>query len=209
MSETVTIEELNKFYNTLLDKYKYDNNKLQLKKEQILLTNVEYPINKCYVKKSNIHGNGLYAKVSLKKREIITFYPCHVLKLIPQKNRSEKHKAGFIFSKLIDNDYQKKIMDNREYYYGYSVDVNDTYSIIGLPEISNDPSHLGHFSNDGARGHTPKDKNIYDNVTMIKSNAGFEIICDCQVAVIAIKDINVDEEILTIYGHDYWLSSRK
>ena len=31
MSETVTIEELNKFYNTLLDKYKYDNNKLQLK----------------------------------------------------------------------------------------------------------------------------------------------------------------------------------
>jgi hypothetical protein len=106
----------------------------------------------------------------------------------------------------MNKELSKLYENNKDYYDCYAYDINDSYSIIGFPEINVNPSYLGHICNDGARGHSEKDKDIYNTVTSIKSNARFKIICDCIVAVVAVKDINIDEEILVPYTHGYWMS---
>jgi hypothetical protein len=43
-------------------------------------------------------------------------------------------------------------------------------------------------------------------ISILKSNACFRNICDCMMAVIALRDISINEEILVTYGHGYWLT---
>jgi SET domain-containing protein len=179
------------------------------KKEDLLKMKLGLNLNKVHVKESKIHGNGLFASKDIKSGEIITFYPGDILVYYPDKNRDKiNNVVGYIFSEeLKDNkELNAAFNNNKKYYKDYQLVVNETYSIIGVPEINDNPMYLGHICNDGARGHTEKDKQIYEKVSVIKSNAYFKNICDCMMAVIAIKDIKKDDEILVTYGHGYWLS---
>lgn len=197
----VTVNELTTFYTKTLKTF--PNDQIQYRKEQMMSNKIPINIDKSYVKESKIHGNGLFAKVNIKEGEIITFYPCDVLAFYPDKNKSKDgHKVGLICSEELSNKYKSNI----NHYKCYAYDVNDSYSIIGFPEINDNPSYLGHICNDGARGHSEKDKDIYNTVTSIKTNARFKVICDCIVVVVAVKDINIDEEILVPYTHSYWIS---
>jgi len=62
--------------------------------------------------------------------------------------------------------------------------------------------------NDGARSSKPKDRKIYERTSIVKGNAGFIPIINrnmiTAIAVIAIKDIKINEEILVTYGYNYW-----
>ena len=203
-----TIESLTIFFTNLLSESNdyYQN---ELKKEQLLKLKLGLNLNKVHVKESNIHGNGLFAKTNIKQGEIITIYPCDILAYYPEKNREDKeHVVAYIFcDELQDNQEAKNLFhDNKKFYKDYQLVINESYSAIGLPEITNNPSYLGHLCNDGARGHSLSDKKIYETVSVLKSNAYFKNICDCMMVVVAIKDINENEEILVTYGHGYWIS---
>jgi len=203
-----TIESLTIFFNKLLSESTdfYVN---ELRKEELLKLKLGLNMDKVYACKSKIHGNGLFAKTKIKKNEIITLYPCDILAYYPEKNRDAKeHVVAYIFSDELNSNQEFKdtFHKNKKYYKDYQLVINDTYSGIGIPEITDNPTYMGHLCNDGARGHSLSDKKIYETVSVLKSNAYFKNICDCMMSVIAIKDIEPNEEILVTYGHGYWIS---
>ena len=202
-----SIESLTSFFIELF-KDVNDPYQIKLKKEELLTLKLGLNINKVHIKQSKIHGNGLFSSVNIKKGEIITLYPCDVLAYYPDKDREKDHYVSYIYSEILNenNELKTKFEQNRKYYKGYQLSVNDEYSIIGLPEYDNDPTYMGHICNDGARGHKPEDKLIYDKISILKSNACFRNICDCMMAVVALRDITINEEILVTYGHGYWLT---
>lgn len=199
-----TINSLTSFFTKLLSETT-DYYELELKKEELLKMKLGLDIDKVYIKPSKIHGNGLFAKVNINKGDIITLYPCDVLAYYPEEKRDS---VGYIFSEEIrDNDIIKNnFNNNRKFYKDYQYAINNTYSIIGMPEINNNPAYLGHICNDGAQGHTIKDKEIYEKISVIKSNAYYKNICDCMIAIVAFRDIKPGEEILVTYGHGYWIT---
>lgn len=202
-----SIESLTSFFIELF-KDVNDPYQIKLKKEELLTLKLGLNINKVHIKQSKIHGNGLFSSVNIKKGEIITLYPCDILAYYPDKDREKDHYVSYIYSEILNenNELKTKFEQNRKYYKGYQLSVNDEYSIIGLPEYDNDPTYMGHICNDGARGHKPEDKLIYDKISILKSNACFRNICDCMMAVVALRDITINEEILVTYGHGYWLT---
>jgi len=202
-----TVESLTSFFTDLLKDLDYYQS--ELKKEELLQLKLGLDIDKVYIGSSKIHGNGLFAKRNIKAGEIITLYPADVLVYYPNSNIDKKDNVvGYIFSEeLKDNkEFNDVFNKNKKYYKDYQLIVNKTYSIIGIPEIHNNPAYLGHICNDGARGHSEKDKKIYETVSVIKSNAYFKNIYDCMMAITAIKDIEKDDEILETYGHGYLVS---
>lgn len=202
-----SIESLTSFFIELFKDVK-DPYQIKLKKEELLTLKLGLNMNKVHIKESKIHGNGLFSSVNIKKGEIITLYPCDVLVYYPDKNREKDHYVSYIYSEILNenNELKNKFEQNRQYYKGYQLSLNDEYSIIGLPEYDNDPTYMGHICNDGARGHRPEDKKIYDKISILKSNACFRNICDCMMAIVALRDISINEEILVTYGHGYWLT---
>jgi SET domain-containing protein len=202
-----SVQSLSSFFTDLLKDLDYYQT--ELKKEELLQLKLGLELDNVYIGKSNIHGNGLFSKKEIKAGDIITFYPGDILVYYPDKNRDKKdHLVGYIYSEELKNNKElcEAFNNNKKYYKNYQLTINDTYSIIGIPEINNNPTYLGHFCNDGARGHSEKDKKIYETVSILKSNAYFKNICDCMMAITAIKDIKKDEEILVTYGHGYWIS---
>ena len=199
-----TVESLTSFFTNLL-KNTTDYYELELKKEELLKMKLGLNIDKTYINHSKIHGNGLFAKVNINKGDIITLYPCDVLAYYPEEKRET---VGYMFSEELQNneDSKSKFNTNRAFYKDYQYSINNTYSIIGLPEINNNPAYLGHICNDGAQGHSIKDKEIYEKISVIKSNAYYKNICDCMVAIVAFRDIKINEEILVTYGHGYWIT---
>jgi SET domain-containing protein len=202
-----SIESLTSFFTQLFEDVK-DPYQIKLKKEELLTLKLGLNINKVHIKQSKIHGNGLFSSVNIKKGEIITLYPCDVLAYYPDKDRTKDYYVSYIYSELLNENVnlKNKFDQNRKYYKNYQLSVNDDYSIIGLPEYDNDPTYMGHICNDGARGHTIADKKIYETVSILKSNACYRNICDCMMAIVAIRDIEINEEILVTYGHGYWLT---
>jgi SET domain-containing protein len=203
-----TIESLSNFFNKLLSESTdfYIN---ELRKEELLKLKLGLNMDKVYAGKSKIHGNGLFAKIKIKKNEIITLYPCDILAYYPEKSRDAKeHVVAYIFSDELNSnqEFKDNFHKNKKYYKDYQLVINETYSGIGIPEINDNPTYMGHLCNDGARGHSIDDKKIYETVSVLKSNAYFKNICDCMMSVIAIKDIEPNEEILVTYGHGYWIS---
>jgi len=198
-----TVESLTSFFTNLLND-STDFYEKELKKEELLRLKLGLDIDKVVINKSKIHGNGLFAKVPIKKGDIITLYPCDILAYFPEANRDKPdHIIAYMFS---DDSIKDVFYENKKYYKDYQLVVNESYSIIGIPEICDNPAYLGHICNDGARGHSEKDKKIYETVSVLKSNAYFKNICDCMMAIVAIRDINIDEEILVTYGHGYWMT---
>ena len=130
---------LTSFFTKLLSETT-DYYELELKKEELLKMKLGLDIDKVYIKPSKIHGNGLFAKVNINKGDIITLYPCDVLAYYPEEKRDS---VGYIFSEEIrDNDIIKNnFNNNRKFYKDYQYAINNTYSIIGMPEINNNPAY--------------------------------------------------------------------
>ena len=201
-----TVESLTTFIDNFL-KESTDYYDSELKKEELLKLKLGLEIDKVYIKPSKIHGNGLYAKQNIKKGDIITLYPCDVLAYYPTENRD---MVGYMFSEELKDNQEIKIKfnENRKFYKDYQYAINNTYSIIGMPEINTNTTYLGHICNDGAQGHSEKDKEIYERISVIKSNAYYKNICDCMLAIVAFRDIQPNEEILVTYGHGYWITRK-
>ena len=189
----MSVESLTSFFINLLSETT-DYYELALKKEELLKMKLGLNIDKVYIKQSKIHGNGLFAKQKINKGEIITIYPCDVLAYYPEETRKS---VGYMFSEeLQDNtEVKQKFNTNRTFYKDYQYD--------------NDPTYMGHICNDGAQGHSEKDKEIYEKISILKSNAYYKNICDCMVAIVAFRDIQSNEEILVTYGHGYWITRSK
>ncbi len=90
-------------------------------------------------------------------------------------------------------------------YYGYNLQVDEQYCIMGCFDIINNTSYLGHMINDG--GIIDKSDKNFDNYYLTSSmnaNCVFTSISGLHMAIVASKDIEIGQELLITYGKKYW-----
>jgi SET domain-containing protein len=214
-----TINEIEDFLNNMYKK----NYKSRLEKSICPLNNKEFIIDKCKLnflseifsfafdkvelKKSLIHGLGVFAKQNINKDEIITFYPGDFVEYTPNEDSHLPNHLTILYrSQRFENKFGEvsdlKYRDN-----DYAFEVNSFYGIIGCNHFTDDPNYLGHFINDGAKTNsTEKSNEIYLQISNLKRNCKFRIIKDLHVAIVATKNINIGEELFIRYGLNYWHS---
>ncbi len=137
----------------------------------------------CEVRKSNIHGNGVFATKDIKKGEIICFYD------------------GVIITK---EEYQETKSLN-------IVDTG-TIIVKGYEKEYN-PIGVGQFINDYAKIDLTGDRenmlnqicDYYDND---KTNVSFNTV-EGKILIVSKEDIKKDEEILCLYNHSYWIGNHE
>jgi len=147
----ISSEQLNKFVEVVLESKKkafdlnefllnfacaYDfeilQDKIDTKYMNALMSTMKMPINldKVYLKKSNIHGFGVFAKQDIKKNEMITLYPCHYVLYYPNGNDGTGKKVTIISMKT--NEIFDDITEDIKNY--YSFDIRNNYQICGNPK---------------------------------------------------------------------------
>lgn len=164
-----------------------------------------FKLDKVEVKKSNVAGNGLFAKKKIMKDELITFYPGDIVEYTPNRDRHTHNHVMMNFSSKRYED-QCGSLDGNTPHCNYAYTINEYYTIIGCPDFKQDQNYLGHFINDGAK--CKLNRKIYvDNYmtkSMRKSNCSFRDLKALHVAVVATKNIDIGEELFVTYGQDYW-----
>lgn len=164
-----------------------------------LMTSMSFKtLNKVEVRKSNIHGNGVFAKQDIKKNEIVTFYPVDILQLY----LSDDEQIGF-FSDRYLKKFGKDI--NRSNLYKYS--CNNKNIILGEPSFIDNNNYIGHIINDVATHDKTKSSIKKYKKLSNKANCGFYNLLEYNelcIPVIVEKDIKKDEELLISYGVPYW-----
>lgn len=167
------------------------------------------------IRPSSVHGLGLFANQPITKDTIITYYPINVIQINDAFSAENNNKL------LIDRLRLDDSSVDRTYAYTCSSRFQPGYHVFiyGFPDIINDKKLLGHMINDGGN-------NVYDgvniesleNIVKFKNKLAEYYIncnkrvnckyneCNCTVQIIATRDINKDEEILTSYDASYWYS---
>tara|TARA_R110000868_G_C10864459_1_gene761776 strand:+ start:166 stop:798 length:633 start_codon:yes stop_codon:yes gene_type:complete len=159
---------------------------------------------KIEIKKSNIHGYGVFATKNIKKNEIITFYPADIIikkdKIGSKIYTSERYSEKKEENKTLTNWKNDGSPLNNP----YLLNINKEYSIIGDSDFKDNLNYVGHLINDGAKhNRTEKSKQIYMKIAFLKMNCCYEKSNTC-VYIEAIKDIKKNEELFMAYGIDYW-----
>ena len=122
-------------------------------------------------------GLGVFANRNILKNELITLYPVDTYEDDTIKSSHFKQHMYRISNSIIISG------DNSKY----------------------SPSYCGHICNDGAM---PKDSqesiDLYEKISILKTNANIIILNESVIAVIATKDININNEVLLNYGISRW-----
>lgn len=217
--QKITLQYLQSVYGQIKNKFNVNINKKHEKYDKFTVETfiqnleIDYKLNKVYVKESAKHGIGVFAKDNINIGEIITLYPAHYVIFYPDGNKHENnHKLGIIKSDLTDN---LKYDSDENIKYNYAFDINKYYSICGDPRITNNMNYIGHMINDGCKGHSAKnnynkkDNELYNKLRFLTCNSIFENIHNLCVCIVATENINKDEEILVSYGYNYWTTHNK
>ena len=172
------------------------------------------PVDIIELKSSKIHGNGVFAKQHIKKGALVTFCPGDIIEYTPNGDRHlEHHKAAIYTSQRFYNlngDVNHSQTKNTHRNNDYAYNVDNHYTIIGNVDFKEDPSYLGHFINDGAKTDcTSRADQIYNKISLLKSNCKFHPIKNLHVAILATKDIHAGDELFLPYGIGYWRSHKK
>ena len=232
--------------------------------ETLLSSRFDMPfLNRAMVKESKIEGagRGLFATEDIKEGSVITCYPGDALLCeLPSTQEDENEEGEDDVSKFDFDDDENEAVDEVVLWgqhvpinnrwdddtvfdgsksnpplTSYAVTTNDVYSVMGHPELDDNPAYIGHFANDGA-GHlayespdsprnidaslelgldTDSDEfGVEDNIAayVLKSfdvaNAMHQPLDEDEfhMVTVAIRDIKKGEEILVTYGPDYWIS---
>jgi SET domain-containing protein len=186
----INVDRLQKYKNEMFAKLvNRDNTNLDLNMARLSIWYYEYVMTdfvskhnkfKIVVKKSNIHGNGVFSTSTIKKNEFITFYPCHYIGLKCKKDGKEAN--------LYISRNELSIPENYK-------DLISRYSLVDYldrkiqytadPDIRDDISQVGHIMN---HSKTP-------NACYVRYNGIWTIR--------AIKKIRAGEEITIFYGEEY------
>ncbi len=163
-------------------------------------------LNKCQVRKSLVHNNGVFATQNIKKLELITLYPADIVKIYPDGRGTTKGlvKYGYYNRTSMPKEYH--IIDREDarlqLLHHYDFELNPKVSIIGHPKIIDNPAYLGHMINDSCNN--GKDEAEY-NKSLQNSNVVAKPIYDYKyIVIIASRNIQAGEELFLSYGFKYW-----
>jgi hypothetical protein len=168
---------------------------LMMKKTFKYLDNVE-------IRKSKIHGNGVFAKKDIEESDLITFYPVDILQLYIGNDESTLRFSNKYIDSNRSDSYN--IFNNLK---SYKFNCNNRNAIIGDPRFIDNANYLGHMINDSMNHNkSKKSRNLYKNSSQKKSNCNFHNMTPYElfVPIIANKNIKKDEELFVSYGVQYW-----
>lgn len=172
----------------------------------ILSSFYDFSLDNVYVKKSKVHGRGVFAKKDIVKGSLITFYPGDIVLFYPN-NDLLKINDKVVFSILASKRFEPFSNPSANFgddEYFFMMD-NKAYAIIGSPRFDKDPNYLGHLINDGVYNPWSKSVYSYERDAYKTDNCDFYyIINNLHVGIMATKDINKGEELFLSYGIDYW-----
>lgn len=159
------------------------------------------------VRKSSIHGSGVFATSKILKGDIVTLYPCHIIAYINQEKKEFKYADldGNCKESDCDSNYCQFLRQNG----------NDDVYTIGIPSRTSNRIYLGHMINDSLPvknniNMTPNTSeelgNAYIDYFMLTMNrANCRLISKEYYSYFeASKDIEVGEELLACYGYTQW-----
>ena len=164
---------------------------------------------KCEVRRSRVHGLGLFATKHIEAWECVTLYPADgitvYLSLDDRDTRCIKVKKFAGMTPDVCALYSAKALFN---YLGREVEI------VGDPASHDDPMWAGHMANDRVRMTHGHQAGVYSQVSQAGSNAQiaplpfpesmFKEDLVCCVAVLATRDIEPGEEVFVTYGDEYW-----
>lgn len=151
------------------------------------------------IKKSSIHGKGVFAKNNIHPNQVVSLYPCHGIINEKFKYCEGKNSGDYDLLLFNPNEYKIKLTKGSEIF------------IYGNPYIQ-DESYVGHLINDSYKDvYDLKNINKYNiknclkyMLNSIKSNNCTLVPCEDYVYVKTTKYINKGEELLTHYGYHFW-----
>lgn len=181
---------------------------------QAIILKTNFGFNKTYVKKSQIHGTGVFALRPIRQSEVFTIYPAHYIvnqvEDISNLNVEQPEKVGLaikcIFSSVVQENSLSLTNDIRQKY--------TIGNICGDPRLNTNTDFVGHLLNDAVKGHketsvekTQKEKDIYEKLAGCRNNSAFiSLYDDSCICLVATRDIQPNEELFTSYGYEYWSS---
>ncbi len=185
---------------------------IDMLKIHYLTSILPFQLDKVYIKPSKIHGLGAFAKRDIRKGELITFYPGDILEFTPNKDRHLPKHLLINYSSERFQDTYGKTLDNRisKRNNDYALKVDDYFTIISEPSFDTDSNYMGHLINDGACLSSSNINNeqaieLYVKISFMKANCRYYMLKEgLHMAMVATRDIKKDEELLAMYGVDYW-----
>ena len=162
-------------------------------------------ISKTTVQPSPIAGRGLFATVDCQQGDILTCYPGDGIIRTPDPENPEGWSISW--GDHIAPEDRQTMKDLSESIRGYILYMDNEHSILGLPQYDDDPTYLGHFTNDGAKCPTCQaELAAYATESNEVRNAMHQGMSgDCHMVTVATRDIAAGEEIFVTYGAEYWM----
>lgn len=150
------------------------------------------------LRESGRHGRGLFAAYDIPAYHIVTFYPVHWLSYNSGETRRTIKIGG------------KSVAPPPSIHADYTININEpktslSESIIGDPRICQ-PGWMGHMMNDvDSISMQPTQKEIREYCeTHAIANVVPITVSRLRIALVSVRDISKDEEILFSYGPSYW-----
>lgn len=162
-------------------------------------------INRCCVRPSNVHGDGLFATRSIAVGELVTFWPGDALLVWEDGQRASSDMMMFFGAHIPQEERDAGQIAN-ERVAEYELYSSPKISAVGDPTRRDDPSYLGHFVNDAATCASPDGVAAYRRDSAAAANVEAVLLEGCHFALRALRPIDADAEILASYGEGYWLS---
>lgn len=200
-------EQIFLYIDTLCRKYDIDDRKKgkepmepKKRREQVIdeihskrkLSFLEF--DKCEVRKSHVHGRGVFAVSPIREGEVFTLYPADV----PAKSVGDNI--------LYEIDADHPFFDTVDKVQDYTIEMGKTI-LVGDPTLVSDRSYIGHMINDLVMSGNFKAEAVYNGVSEKFSNASLKQVAEHFICVVASRDIAIDEEIFISYGLQYWRRS--
>ena len=154
----------------------------------------------CEVRPSRIHGLGVFATQDIEPCRYVTMYPCDGATWHPdlwEGDKSMHFGWPSTVTWLERHTYQQEVKPPPG---------ARAMAIYGDPLLHDDPNFVGHMINDGAKCNSLESADVYQAISQRKANCQF---IGSIGALISVRHIKAGEEILTNYGHKYWLLLRK
>jgi hypothetical protein len=152
---------------------------------------------------SSTHGVGLFAREALEEDVVASFYPVHALgsadACLCTGEENEAHFAGE------DGPSGYRVNPSHRSLEGWA---NDCW-IDANPNLPDQPGWLAHRANDAARCTAATEDTILEYYAQCAERANAILVPFGDAAPImclwTIRPIAAGEEIVQIYGHDYWI----
>lgn len=158
------------------------------------------------VRKSNIHGMGVFATKAYNKRDKLCVYPKHFM-----LTNNCKSISGLI--PRPENITDEELQD---YALKYCITtINDGINYGAIPSVYDD-ENCGHLINDAKPLNFNDVASVHSMVKKCKLYENSRDLCNCEfivknneIHIVATKDINEGDELLVHYGIPYWFNLLK